>query len=96
MQVEPIDLNGLVAILIGGAIVLTPLFAYLVKSALKPLLDGLIRLRETTDNQEVALLRRRVALLERRVAELDGKQLQLVDLETLPTDGERRLTRERA
>lgn len=96
MQVEPIDVNGIIALLIGGAVILTPLFGYVLKSAVKPLLEGLIRLRETGDAHEVEALRRRVALLERRVAELDGKQLQLVDLEPLPNDGERRLPRERA
>lgn len=67
--------EDIVAILIGGAVVLLPLFGLTVRFALKPIVDSVIKVMEMRrTNQEFELLERRVNLLEQ---ELSGAQHDL-------------------
>ena len=61
--------EDIIAILIGGLIILVPVAGITARFALKPLIDSLIRMVETRrSTQEVELLERRLALVEQELA----------------------------
>ena len=63
------ELTGLLAVLLGGLTILTPILAISTRFALKPLLESMARLRLAQNTEELrALNTKKVEMLE---AELD-------------------------
>lgn len=68
LEVAPVDLNALVATILGISIVLIPVVGFTARFALKPLVEALASMRgQRAREAEVSLLEQRVQLLERQV-----------------------------
>ena len=73
MQVLPIDLTAIVAIIMGMLVVLIPIAGLTARFALKPLVESTARLFESRGVEDaVQLNERRVALLEQQVEGLES------------------------
>jgi hypothetical protein len=72
MQVLPIDLTEIVAIVLGMSVVLIPVAGLTARFALKPLVESLGKVNEVRGVEEtVAITERRVALLEQQLEAMD-------------------------
>lgn len=80
MQVLPIDLTAIVAVVLGMLTVLIPVAGLTVRFALNPLVESLARLfdRRTVEDT-VEITERRVALLESQVESLEQTVKELRD-----------------
>jgi hypothetical protein len=73
MEVMPVDLTAVVAIVMGMLVVLIPVAGLTARFAIKPITESLARMRQgNVDQQVVQLLERRVTLLEQEVHGLGG------------------------
>ena len=73
MQVLPIDLTEIVAIVMGISVVLIPIAGLTARFALKPLVESLAKVNEVRGVEEtVAITERRVALLEQPVESMEA------------------------
>ena len=73
MQVLPIDLTAIVAIIMGMLTILIPIAGLTARFALKPLVESLAQLFDArTVEDTLAITERRVALLEQQVESLEG------------------------
>ncbi len=71
MQVLPIDLTSLVAVILGTSIVLVPVIGVTARFALAPMVEALARLFVTKDTEEtVRILERRLELQEQEITHL--------------------------
>lgn len=62
---EPVNIVGLVAVVMGLLAVLIPIAGLTARFALKPVVEAIARMRESgTTNETIKLLERRIALLE--------------------------------
>ena len=76
MPVQPVDLVGLVAVIMGCLMALIPIAGLTARFALKPIVEAIARMRESgTTNETIRLLERRLALLEQ-------EQQALLDMRT--------------
>lgn len=65
MEILPVDLVGLVAVVMGTLMFLIPIAGVTARFALKPMAEAIARMRESgTTNETIGLLERRLALLE--------------------------------
>ncbi|CAN5839587.1 MAG: hypothetical protein H0U67_00610 [Gemmatimonadetes bacterium] len=72
MNVLPIDITAIVAIVMGMLVVLIPVAGLTARFALKPIVEAIARMREgQSDQQERSLLQQRVALLEQQVQNVE-------------------------
>lgn len=72
MQILPIDLTSLVAVILGISIVLIPVAGVTARFVLKPVVDALGRFQAGRSSEEsIQLMDRRMSLLE---AQLEGLQ----------------------
>jgi len=73
MQIAPIDLTELVAVILGVSIVLIPVIGLTARFALKPTMEALSRFFEKQGQDQVfAMLERRCQLLESQVEVLES------------------------
>ena|SRR3989304_1983069 len=73
MQVMPVDLTAIVAIVMGMLVVLIPIAGLTARFAIKPITESLARLRQgNMDRQTVELLERRMSLLEQELHGMGG------------------------
>jgi hypothetical protein len=73
MQILPIDLTAIVAIIMGMSVVLIPVAGVTARFALKPLVESLVRVFEVKGMEEtLAIAERRVALLEQQMEALEA------------------------
>lgn len=73
MPIEPVDLVGLVAVIMGVSVVLIPVMGLTARFALKPTVETLAKFFDVRGNEEVvALLERRVALLEQHIEHVES------------------------
>lgn len=78
MQVLPVDITGLVAVIMGTLMFLIPIAGFTLRYAIKPVAEAMARLREgTNDREALALLERRMSLLEQEVHGLGGMRDEL-------------------
>jgi hypothetical protein len=78
MQVMPVDLTGLVAVVMGTLMFLIPIAGFTLRYAIKPVAEAMARLREgTNDREALALLERRMSLMEQEVHGLGGMRDEL-------------------
>lgn len=81
MEVLPIDLTEIVAIVMGMSVVLIPIVGLTARFALKPLVESLGRVSEVRGVEEtVAITERRVALLEQQIEAMDGTVRRLEEV----------------
>jgi len=68
MEVEPIDLVALSAVILGCLMFLIPIAGFTLRFAIKPISEAIGRMNSSgTDKQTLALLERRVALMEQEL-----------------------------
>ena len=73
MEIAPIDLTALAAVILGISTVLIPIIGLTARFALKPTVEALSKFFETKGQQEtVAILERRQALLEAQVEQMES------------------------
>ena len=78
MQVLPIDLTAIVAIVLGMMVVLIPVAGLTARFALKPTVEALGQFFESKGKDEaVHLLERRCALLEQQVEAMEHQVLRI-------------------
>ncbi len=78
MQILPIDLTSLVAVILGISIVLVPVIGLTARFALKPAVEALARVFEARELDEtVRILERRVQLQEDQIESLQSRVQQL-------------------
>ena len=71
MQLMPIDLTSLVAVILGISIVLVPVIGLTARYALSPTVQALAKLFESKGTEEaVRILERRIELQEQEIAML--------------------------
>ena len=69
MQILPIDVTSLVAVVLGISIVLVPVIGLTARYALSPTVQALVKLFDTKSTEEaVRILERRVELQEQEIA----------------------------
>ncbi len=72
MNVLPVDLTAIVAIIMGVSVVLIPVAGLTARFALKPLVDSFAKFWESKGMEEsLAIAERRIALLEQQVEGMD-------------------------
>ena len=80
MQILPIDLTSLVAVILGISIVLIPVIGLTARFALKPAVEALAKLFENKQlDESVRILERRVELQEHQIEALQSSVEQLTD-----------------
>lgn len=73
MEVMPVDLTAIIAVIMGMLVVLIPIAGLTARFAIKPIAESLAKLRQgNLDRQVVELLERRLSLLEQEVHGLGG------------------------
>ncbi len=81
MEVLPIDLTEIVAIVMGMSVVLIPIAGLTARFALKPLVESLGKVNEVRGVEEtVAITERRVALLEQQLESMESTVRQLEEV----------------
>lgn len=80
MNVLPIDLTALVAVVLGCLMLLIPIAGLTARFALKPVVEAIARVRDTQNSkQTVDLLERRLDLMEQQLQQLDGNVSRIGD-----------------
>ena len=73
MEVMPVDLTAIIAVIMGMLVVLIPIAGLTARFAIKPIAESMAKLRQgNLDKQMVELLERRLSLLEQEVHGLGG------------------------
>ncbi len=73
MEMFPIDLTAIVAIVMGMLIILIPVTGLTARFALKPIVEAIARMRESQGRaQELQLLEKRLALLEQQMNNVEN------------------------
>lgn len=80
MQIQPVDLTSVIAVIMGISVVLIPVIGLTARFALKPTVEALSRIFEGRSTDEaVQILERRVALLEQQVESYEGALRRVED-----------------
>lgn len=80
MEILPIDLESLVAVILGISIVLVPVIGLTARFALKPTVEALARMFEVRGlDDTVHILERRMDLQEQQIAALETSVRRLTD-----------------
>ena len=80
MPITPIDLTGLVAVIMGISIVLIPVIGLTARFALKPTVEALSRFFEVRGlDESVDILERRMALQEQQIEAIHDTVKRLAD-----------------
>jgi hypothetical protein len=83
MEVLPIDLTSVIAVIMGTSIILIPIIGLTARFALKPTVEALSRVFEGRGRDEaVQILERRVALLEQQVEVMETSVGRLEETST--------------
>ncbi len=71
--VEPIDVTGIVAVVMGLMVVLIPIAGLTARFALKPIAEAVARMREASGaSRELGLVEKRLSLLEQQLSGLES------------------------
>ncbi|MFH1765460.1 MAG: hypothetical protein ABIF09_14825 [Gemmatimonadota bacterium] len=80
MEVMPIDLTSIIAVIMGISVVLIPVIGLTARFALKPVVEALARVFESRGMDEsVQIMERRMALMEAQVESLGSSMKRLED-----------------
>ncbi len=81
MQILPIDVTALVAVIMGVSIVLVPVIGLTARFALKPTVEALGRFFEHKElDESVHIMERRMALMEQQIESLEGTVKRLAEV----------------
>ncbi len=81
MEVLPVDVVGLVAVIMGISVVLIPVMGMTARYALKPIVSVMDRYLHGKDTEEsVQIVERRLALLEQQLDDMQGSLRRLVEV----------------
>lgn len=81
MQILPIDLTAIIAVIMGISIILIPVAGLTARFALKPVVEALGRSFEARDQREtVKILERRVAYLEQQLENVENAVVHLEEI----------------
>lgn len=81
MQILPVDLTSLVAVILGISVVLVPVIGLTARFALKPIVEAMGRSFEHKGLDEtVQIMDRRMALMEQQIESMDGTVRRLADV----------------
>lgn len=73
MDVLPIDLTAIIAVIMGMLVVLIPVAGLTARFALKPVVEAIAHMRSHQgERQELAILERRMALMEQQLQLVEG------------------------
>lgn len=75
------ELAGVIAVFFGGAILLTPIVALSVRFALKPTMESLAKIKQTSHPETSTLQDRRISLLEAELENLRNSVQYLAEAE---------------
>jgi hypothetical protein len=79
MEMLPVDLVALSAVILGCLMFLIPIAGLTARFAIKPIAEALVRARDSgTDRETIQLLERRMALLEQEVHSVTELRTDLV------------------
>ena len=82
MQVQPINLTSIIAVIMGISVVLIPVIGLTARFALKPVVEALSKVFESRGtNESLQIMERRMALLESQMESL-GDSLNRVEAAT--------------
>jgi len=80
VQILPIDLTSIIAVIMGISVVLIPVIGLTARFALKPVVEALSRVFEARGMDEsLQIMERRIALLETQMENLDNSMNRLED-----------------
>jgi hypothetical protein len=78
MQILPVDITAVIAVIMGISIVLIPVVGLTARFALKPAVEALSRVFETrTANESIQILERRISLLESQIEGMESAMKRL-------------------
>lgn len=78
MQILPVDITAVIAVIMGISIVLIPVIGLTARFALKPVVEALSRVFETrTTNESIQILERRISLLESQIEGMESSMSRL-------------------
>lgn len=78
MDMFPIDLTAIVAIIMGSLMVLIPVTGLTLRFALKPLIDSMGGMAQARDTDRILeMSERRIALLEQQLESVEGETRRL-------------------
>ena len=78
MQILPIDLTSIIAVIMGISVVLIPVIGLTARFALKPVVEALSRVFEARGmNESFQILERRIALMETQMEMLGDSMKRL-------------------
>lgn len=81
MQLMPVDLTEIVAIVMGISIILIPILGLTARFALKPTVEALSKFFESKGQEEtVRILERRVGLLEQQIESMESTVRRLEEV----------------
>ena len=73
VPVAPIDVTGVVAVVMGLMVVLIPVAGLTARFALKPIAEAVARMREAQGtNRELQLIEQRLALMEQQISNIES------------------------
>lgn len=76
----PVDWTGLAGVIMGTLIILIPVAGFTMRFALKPMVEAMVKWKETqSGGQSVTLLEQRVALLEAQVGSMETALHRVLD-----------------
>ncbi len=80
MQIMPIDLTAIIAVIMGISVVLIPVIGLTARFALKPVVEALSKVFESRGMDEsLKITERRIALLESQMETLENSMNRLED-----------------
>ncbi|MBT8396521.1 MAG: hypothetical protein HKO65_05485 [Gemmatimonadetes bacterium] len=80
MEVMPIDLTSVIAVVMGISVVLIPVIGLTARFALKPVVEALSNVLQSRGMDEsLQIVERRLALLETQMEGLEGSMKQIQD-----------------
>ncbi len=81
MQILPIDLTALVAVIMGVSIVLVPVIGLTARFALKPTVEALGRFFDHKGlDESVHIMERRMALMEQQIESMEASVKRLTEV----------------
>lgn len=86
MEILPIDVTAIVAIVLGMLVVLIPIAGLTARYALKPLVESFARLFDVQNVEEtLRMSERRMALMEQQIEGLEGEVRRLRETQEFDT-----------
>lgn len=81
-QVLPIDVTGVVTVIMGSLVILIPIAGITLRFAIKPIAEAMTKIREgQRADREMGLLQQRVDLLEQHLAGTESELHRLREVQ---------------